>query len=339
MQKALPTWSVVATVDEPAGLVQAYVAWHLALGARSVHLYFDRPDDPAADLFAHLDAVYVTRCDATHWQRLGRSRPVRHEVRQVQNARDAYAISGADWLLHSDADEFLWCAGPVAEALAAVPPASDCAAAFTAERVMRAGVTPAHVLEGPFRLPFQGKPDAARAPFGPACDLTYRGLTGHAHGKAFARVGQGLRLSIHRPKPVDPDQKVVVHKMPTDQMMLLHFEGLTRQQWVFKLMRMAKALAEADGMPPTPHRAQQAAALLADPDGAGALHDRLKVLDEAALARLAAHDLVRDVPFSVAKALQRYFPDTRVDLRPEAIDAWLAAQKGGTLAYLQGQRA
>ena len=38
------SWAVVATVDEPAPLVAAFVAHHLNEGAREVHLFLDKPD-------------------------------------------------------------------------------------------------------------------------------------------------------------------------------------------------------------------------------------------------------------------------------------------------------
>ena len=80
-----PTWAVVATVDEPLAVVQTFVAWHLSLGAAHVYLYCDRPNDPVQAAVAHLPRVSVVICDDAHWLRIGKSRPRRHQVRQVAN--------------------------------------------------------------------------------------------------------------------------------------------------------------------------------------------------------------------------------------------------------------
>ncbi|WP_108813771.1 glycosyltransferase family 2 protein [Loktanella sp. Alg231-35] len=333
MSEAEPTWAIVATVDEPPAVVQAFVAWHLRLGADAIYLYFDRPDDPAADLFGHLDQVHVTRCDAVYWGATGHDRPRRHEIRQVSNARDAYARAAAKWLLHIDADEFVWCDGGVAFCLAEISDGIEAVTFPAAERVHTGPA--ASIFAGKFRLPFAKPADEGRAIFGPPYDLTYRGLTGHAQGKAFSRVGRGLRLSIHRPRPQDRGAKLAIHRCPADQMVLLHFEGLTRQQWIFKLLRMAQALEHDDGMPPSAHRAGQAAAVLEGPDGAGALHDLLKTADAAQLGVLAKYGLLLPLSFDPQDAITQFFPDADVDLSPDAIDRWLATHKANTLSFLK----
>ena len=49
-------------------------------------------------------------------------RPVKHQVRQTQNATFTYHRKAeVDWLAHIDVDEFLWPAEPLAPLLAALP--------------------------------------------------------------------------------------------------------------------------------------------------------------------------------------------------------------------------
>ena len=328
------TWAVVTTVDEPPALVQAFVAWHLSQGAEAVFLYFDRPEDPAIGLFADLAQVTVVPCDAAHWMRVGKSRPRRHQVRQVRNARDAYARTQADWLIHIDADEFLWARKPVIDCLTSVEIAADSLIVPVVERIYLAGAVGLSVLEGAFRRPFRMPADVGRAVFGPDFDLTYRGLTGHSLGKAFVRTGRPLKLSIHRAIHEDSDAELQIVQGQEDELELLHFEGLTRRYWIYKLMRMAEALVKRDGMPPSPHRRRQADALLADADGAGRLHDRLKACDDATLALLKENNLLSAPLFDPSEALTKFFPDQQIDLSPEAIDRWLEANKAKVMAFL-----
>lgn len=317
MAQHLSSWAVVATVDEPPALVQAFVAWHLSLGASQVIVYFDRPDDPVADLIAHLPQVTVVRCDDAHWARLGKRRPDKHQIRQVRNATDAYRGVQSEWLLHCDADEFLLPARPIAACLADVYPWIDCAVVPVLERVHLAGEVPADMFGGVFRRPFAG--DAGGHVFGPAYDLTLRGMTGHAIGKAFTRVGRALEVSVHRARAAAGE----VPTEPLPGVELLHFDGLTPLHWVYKLLRKADAFAHKGGMVPSPHRQRQIDAVLADPGGAFVLHDRLKVV--------AAQDVVRqglltDPDFELAAVIARIF-GADVDLSGAGFDAWLRTQK------------
>ena len=244
-----PTWAVVATVDEPLAVVQTFVAWHLSLGAAHVYLYCDRPNDPVQAAVAHLPQVSVVICDDAHWLRIGKSRPRRHQVRQVANARDAYGRTDADWLVHIDADEFLWSHAPVTQQLSAVSETTDCLIIPVAERVHLEGAQNETIFEGAFRRPFVSSITKGRAVFGPDYSMTYKGLAGHAQGKVFVRTGRPLRLSIHRARSTDPECELGSERADCDQLELLHFDGLTSLQWTFKLARMAHALVKKGGMP------------------------------------------------------------------------------------------
>ena len=329
-----PTWAVVATVDEPPAVVQAFVAWHLALGASHVFLYCDRPDDPVQEAVAHLSQVSVFACDDAHWLQIGKSRPRRHQVRQVANARDAYARTDVGWLVHIDADEFLCPQTSISHSLSSVAEDVDCLIIPVAERVHLEGAQNLSIFEGAFRRPFVSSITKGRAVFGPDYALTYKGLAGHAQGKAFVRTGRAMRLSIHRPKSTDKEREVISARADCANLELLHFDGLTPLQWTFKLARMAHALAKRGGMPPSPHRRKQANALIAEPDRATELYYRLKGADHAQKALLQKHDLWAAPPFDPAPALAQWFPDNAVDLSPAAIDHWLWRRKVHVLSFL-----
>ena len=104
----LPSWSVVATVDEPAALVVAFALHHLNIGAAEVHIFLDGPNPEAQEALSAIPQVQVTLCDAAYWAASVRRRnPVLHTVRQQVNADNAYGRTKAEWLLHCDCDEFL----------------------------------------------------------------------------------------------------------------------------------------------------------------------------------------------------------------------------------------
>ena len=337
MSQVNPSWAVVATVDEPPALVMAFVAWHLHLGACEVHLYCDNPDHPVRAMVAHLPQVRVTPCDAAHWGKLGKSRPRRHQVRQVRNARDAYGRTSADWLAHIDADEFLWAGRPVAQTLVEAAPGCDGLIVRVAERMHRPQDRGRSVLEGGFRRPFNKPPKMGARIFGPDYALTYRGLTGHAQGKCFVPTKSALDLSIHRPSRRDGAEPVF-DRADTDDLELLHFDGLTAAFWVYKLSRMQRALEKQDGMPPSAHRRAQADALIADPERGEALYRRLKVADAAMQAKLEDYDLWLAPGFDPSEAIARFFPDASADLSPAAMEHWLQRHKAGIAGYLRKAR-
>ncbi|MFQ1699299.1 glycosyltransferase family 2 protein [Loktanella agnita] len=313
MTQNRPTWAVVATVDEPPALVQVFVDWYRRLGASEIFLYFDQPDDPAATGLP--DMVTVCRCDADHWARLGKRRPEKHQIRQLRNATDAYRNMQSDWLLHVDADEYLWATQPVADCLTRFDATTDCAIVPVAERVFVA--EQAHVpLAGPFRRPFTGAVAQGRALFGPDYALSLRGLTGHAIGKSFTRAGQELEISIHRPRYLKsaPDRDVKMER--ASGLDLLHFDGLTRLHWVYKLLRKADAYLNHNGMEPSPHRQRQITAVLQDRAAAYALHDRLKLMNDATLQQLDTLGLLLDPPFDPLAG-------TGVSLTSDDVDDWL----------------
>ncbi|MDX8346996.1 glycosyltransferase family 2 protein [Cognatiyoonia sp. IB215446] len=313
------SWAVVATLDEPPTLVAAFVAWHLSLGAAEMHLYFDRPDDPAADLVAAIPQVRVTRCDATYWKTMGKRRPDKHQLRQVLNARDAFAATQEDWLLHCDGDEFLWPEASVAASLDRAGAGAQCLITPVAERFYVTDSADASIFAGSFRRPFAGNPDMGRALFGRGYAMTQRGLTGHAIGKSFLRRGAKATPSIHRPKQKGADFR----SEQANGLTLLHFDGLTPAHWAFKILRKADAVANHGGMPATRHRQRQINAVLAAAQEVMAIHDRLKRPDAMAQQHLADRALLLDPDFAPEGAMQALWPDLDFDLSPKQFDAWL----------------
>lgn len=324
------TWSAVATVDEPPALVQAWVAWHLALGAKEVFVYFDRPDDPAADLIEGTPRVHVTRCDAAYWEAKGR-RPDPHQSRQLRNGTDAFHRTQAAWLLHLDADEYLWCESDLAQELSEQEVEVDFVRLRNVERIYRAGEAAPTIFGDAFRKPLKGQPERGAELFGPDFLMTSRGLTGHSVGKSITRVRGDRKIAIHKPRGQNKAETEALVRSFSSSTTLLHFDGLTPLNWIYKLLRKAHSISDEGGIAASPHRQKQLDAVVAkahDPATATDLHDRLKVVDETRMSELLWLGLTYEVPFDVTAALAEVFPRQDIDLSPAAIDAWLWAQKG-----------
>ena len=330
---SLPSWGVVGTLDEPPELVAAYVAHHLAQGAGEVHVYLDRDDAFTRTMLATVPQVRVTVADEAYWRReFDIKLPKTHQRRQTLNATDAYRRAGVDFLLHLDADEFLVQHRPLDEELRrlrrlkpgnylAIPNVEriygpDCDEAFVFTELFRRSTKR---LDGDFsdvNLDAEG--------------LTLYGLTGHSEGKACSPTGYDYVLGIHRPHH-DTDRPWTFPGMRRSRSaQILHFEGMTPLQWIYKRLRKAAYLEAWDGQPVTPQMTAQIAAINdagGGISGARALHDRIKQADADHLAALDARDLIESVAFDPSGAVREIFPDFDLDLSAERFDRWLVEQK------------
>lgn len=228
-----PTWAVVATVDEPAPLVLAFAAWHLSLGASEVHLFLDRADAETEAGLARLPGCRVTVCDDAFWAASERrKRPALHVWRQGQNARLAYGITGADWLLHLDADEFVRDASGVLTELAEAPAEAVCMQLMVAERVWAPGTDDGSLFGGIFRHAMPDFASVGSQVHGDYAAFFRDGLTGHKAGKALVRTGLDIEMGIHVPVGHRPGPALKTTRM-------LHFDGLTRLHYMIKLLQRA----------------------------------------------------------------------------------------------------
>jgi hypothetical protein len=251
-----PTWAIVATVDEPATLIAAFVRHHLAIGASEVHLYLDRPHPDLAPLIAGLAGCFVTLCDDAYWAAspLG-ARPPHHVRRQKYNANAAFHLTRCGWLLHCDADEFVCdaaglCAGlarlqdktdPVGSARfglklhnrervwgpeAAISDAAQAGAATTWDQTT--------VFSGCFRFPTELYDELIRDLFKPFGQYLNRGLSGHAAGKTVSRVGAPLDIGIH--SATERGTHDTAKRAPSE-VALYHFDGLTPLHYILKMLK------------------------------------------------------------------------------------------------------
>ncbi len=317
-----PTWGIVATVDEPPQLVAAFAAHHLALGAREIHLYLDRPDPQALRLLAGLPAVRVTVCDAAYWaaSSAGR-RPPLPMGRQRRNANDAYARTQVDWLLHCDADEFLREADTIRQRMATARPETEFLQLKMLERVRRADQPPAGIFDGLFRRPGMGFEHWGEDVYGRFARFLQHGLTGHSVGKGLVRTGrEDIRMDVHFPHR--PGGGAISASEPVNDQ-ILHFDGLTPLHLTLKLARRldwpgfldkAKHRGRGAQMRFTSNKRENAAAMARMVAGT-------QTLSPGQIARLDEIGALDHTPFDPTPALSAANLD--LDLSVAAFDASL----------------
>lgn len=316
-----PRWGVVATVREPAALVIAFACHHLALGAREVHLFFDLPHDPVAGLAESIEGVVVTRCDAAHWAALGHARPPEPQTRrQTLNANLARARVDLDWLLHADADEFLWLPDGLGAELAAMPADARWLHVPNLERCW-AGPIGGEIFDGVFRADLADLPEVAAQVYGKRTQALQAGLGGHFGGKAMvrARDPEGF-IAIHKLRAQEGGPELASHRAATAR--ILHFDGITPVPWALKNLRYAAQGATVAKLLNRQRIASIGAILRARDPARAALrvHEALYRLDAAQAAGLEAAGRLMRADLDIAGAVARHAPHLAPDFSQAAFN-------------------
>lgn len=330
MSATEPTWGVVATVDEPAVLVAAFVRHHLAIGASEVHLFLDRPHPGLAPLIEGLKGCFVTLCDAQYWEKSSIGfRPEYHIRRQKHNANIAFHHTQCDWLLHCDADEFVDNGDRIKASLALFHDAQqDAVIPYLGiklrnnERVWCPDAKPntssdsswgqTTVFDGGFRFSTTLYDDVIREKFKPFGMYLKHGLSGHCSGKTMSPVGADLELGIHRAFKTGTHDPV---NRTSSTAILHHFDGLTPLHYILKMLKRGYETPNGPRSRQAPHRS-------GTPPRKGS-HRRM---DQALFIRKNASDgakmkrFVRMVKSVNAAQIERYnallaFDTTPFDLR------------------------
>ncbi|WP_157968994.1 glycosyltransferase family 2 protein [Tropicimonas sp. IMCC34011] len=333
-------WGVVATVREPSALVLAFVAWHLSLGAEEVRIFLDDPGDPVFDELRRIDRCHVIRCDAEYWEgRRKRQRPPLQSVRQLANATWAYNRTKVDWLLHIDADEFLWLGRPLTEELAALGPDHGWLKLRNWERCWGETDEAGSIFSGRFRKPCRSVPEARmREIYGPMLPYLQAGFAGYPVGKGLSRTGRGYRLNVHSPKaPVEGGSSIVPPFRTASHAAILHFDGLTPMHWAAKTLRYAEAPDETITLLLHKERQRQVRRVR---DGCRTLgeilafHASLFELTSEQEKALAGEGRIAAPLIDPAAALDRIGLRDRVDISAAAFDAALGPENEERFARL-----
>ena len=331
------TWGIVMTVNEPEALVLSNIAWHLSTGASEVHVYFDDPNDPVFDAVHTIPGVYAHLCSWQYWKSVRHqklARPPIHRARQVINANHALAHTNCAWLIHIDADEFIYQTGDLAAELAVVSE-FGCEIHFPVwERIHNAPEK--SIFDGAFRTSTQGNNSGIavhvilKSLYGDIAPFFFRGVLGHAAGKCGVRVGEGNKLNIHWTSR----EGVVGHspRWKSGSSRLLHFDGLTAEHWLSKLTMKSRYKKEEAAYPA--HRQAQMAAVRTcgdDPMALERLYDRLKHPSAETQHTLRAIGLLDDIVFDPSPGLRRLF-GKGLDLSPKAFNVALKDRSASRLS-------
>ncbi|MEM6303605.1 MAG: glycosyltransferase family 2 protein [Pseudomonadota bacterium] len=305
------TWGLVATILAPAEEILHFAAYHLERGAHRVIIYLDAENAQAhAALKAHPKCRVFTCTDAW-WEKRG-GRPQKHQVRQAENATQAYRRrADVDWLIHMDVDEFLVADQNIAARLGALPADT---------RVAR--VRPMEALAGTLTA-FKGfvPAEAGRARIIRELYPTYGdhvkgGFLSHLAGKVFIRTGlPDVSLRIHNGfqngaeiKGLDLDQ---------DDIALAHCHAKTWEQWLGAYRFRLSRGSYREGLAPNKPREDGGVSLnelfsmIEKTDGEAGLRAFFEEVcaDSPALrARLARHGLLREAHLTLKQPLSSHFP-------------------------------
>lgn len=315
------------TANEPEALVLCNVRWHLAVGAKSVHVYLDDPQDPAAETLRAIAGCHPTLCDDAYWtgHRGKRGRPDSQMRRQTINANAAKAVATSDWLIHIDADEFIWQNSALGSELAQIEAANTEINLPVLERLFPHGRTQATLFEGMFRATADLEEAEQKAAYGPFEAMMKRGQYSHGAGKGGVRVGDSLRLGVHNATERRGDRWRRAGRHVSTSAQLLHFDGLTPLHWLVKVLRYRRTPTEVQKTILQAHRMAQIDWMLERSetlDMAYDAHHQLFALTQVRRAQLEQFDLLADIPFDPIETLGSDGPD----VSPEAFDAALLAR-------------
>lgn len=335
---ARPRWGIVATVDEPAALLGAWVAHHLAIGADELHLFLDRPNPEAEALLGGIAGVVLHHSGEDGWKGRGGKRPGHHVQRQSHNATRILNETTLDWLVHCDADEFLRLSSPLAEELAATDPRNEWLRLAVEERVWTEAGEGPDIFAGSFRCPLDDFALIGPGLYGPERAARMNsGLSGHEVGKPIVRTRRGHIMNVHRPGSGGTERRFDLRHRRAESVRVLHFNGMTRMHYIVKMLRRALFMADGMRMPSSPARKAQfetAVNRARDPAALTAMWQDMQCLtaDEAGI--LAELGALHDTPTDIVAHARAMFGD-RIDLGPAAFDRALIAHEAAAMADLR----
>jgi hypothetical protein len=243
------TICVIATVRSPVNELMEFVRYHLAAGVGEMLLFFDDPNDTAADAVAGLPGVVLMRCDAAYWHARRMDRPTAIENRQIVNVNFGMTIArshGFDWIAHIDSDELLFAHNDIGTVL------TGCSANVI-RFPMKEAVAEQDYYGSRFeatlfkeQLTAAGKKKLAAIPAAVVAGILFEGeyFRGHSASKVAVRLNSAIELmGIH-----GPQRPQRMPELRTEQITLLHYDCIGIDDWKRKWSRRIDATGTATEM-------------------------------------------------------------------------------------------
>ena len=312
-------WGLVATIKAPATDILDFAAYHLDRGAHRLYLFLDEPNPQAFAILKAHPKIRVTTCDETYWNRVGKKRPPKHQIRQTVNATRTYARKAeVDWLIHIDVDEFLWPDSthatphttPIADILGALPATTQCARVRPIESLSGDGTAfKGFVAAGPDRAQIVNR-------LYPLFGLHVKGgFLSHLAGKMFVRTGMGdLTVKIHN---VFLGADMNPNATNLTQVDLCHCHATSWDQWIaayrFRLNKGSYRSELAPNAPPeqggmTIHNVLTSIEADSGETGLRMFYDEFCADTPDLRARLAADNLLRLRDLQLDVKRRKHFP-------------------------------
>ncbi|MDX1780366.1 MAG: glycosyltransferase family 2 protein [Thalassovita sp.] len=225
-----PKWGVVATIKAPVTEILDFCAHHLDIGAHRMFIYLDDDNHDAFRILSDHPKIRPSLTDDAYWKRLGMKRRVKHQSRQFENARHAYARAGdVDWLTHIDVDEFLWPLDrSLADQLADLP--SDCLCARVRPLEALAGGEGGITHFKGFSLKQPRRRNQTARIYPTWGKYLNGGFLSHVAGKMIYRTGvEGLKVQIHN---VFVGEKMNPGHQELERTQLLHMHAKSWEDFI-----------------------------------------------------------------------------------------------------------
>jgi len=233
------SFAIATTLKQSLVHTKAFLHYHLNLAPDLFILFFDDPNDPAADYAATFKGTLVFRCDDEHWRRAYGGLPERMQRKQLVNLNAALEICRdrrIPWLISIDADELIHPLDKIRRELALMPPDKN----VLTLRPLEAVRCKSPGDDEPFSAVYHKvlpKPERRRLfelIVRPDPRLTRLGFFGHVNGKSFHRVAATASIDNQHGDTV----LIAAGKRHSSKTsFLLHHDCVAYDEWKLKWSR------------------------------------------------------------------------------------------------------